>query len=329
MTQQATIKACELDKLGEYLLLCKPYFRRWRGIYRLPRHLAKVTVDGRPVSASTTPSVCVLTQKFPVNENGDPWVNVFTSVWTVLRNELKQASKPFPLGGLRCVPLVREKTVFHAVCLAKTKLRGYIQKFVEAWPASRRQIRKHVGKEIFQYLEPKLPQDLDALRAQFELGVRLVYLAPTRDHVDSLHRRVSRELLSTCWLPVHCQCTGMVRDGIDKLLSGPREELASALNRFTKLHAENAEASKRIRRLLRQTADLLYLFNPIADRQLCEEMLRTKELCAKAERSQDATDDDDDDEEQDAPICVRDLLVDAQGAADKEAVGDGGRLVQI
>lgn len=90
------------------LLLC-PTIGWWQGMYQLPKSNTEVTSDNKTVAKDdiTTPRAKLVTDKYPVDQNGMAWKKRFQKLESRLAALKDEYSVAFPIQGVRIVPKVR------------------------------------------------------------------------------------------------------------------------------------------------------------------------------------------------------------------------------
>jgi|GEM_PF-2947185 len=330
-----------VEHLEEYVTLVATYFSRWRGVYQLPKHLVDVTVDGRAIDDVTVPRIRLLTDTFPSDASGTPWLERFRAVERSLKASIERCSVPFPIRGVRIVPLSYEKRLFDAVAEAKQTLANVVDEFVTALPDVMIQIYEHVGAEILQYVAPKIPQNEEAMRKKFGIGVVPVKLAPLSHQNGAAERGETGELntrwqtldldtLNSHWTMVRDTVEAAVRDAIESMISGPREELAAALRNLDNLIQKSGRITQRTFAPIERAIEKLRAFSFVGNEALLQQ-LQQFETRLRDTEPRDLVDNEA------VRISFRNVLTalldeaedEVKAAADAERFGRFSRTVQI
>mgnify|MGYP000051418204 CR=1 FL=1 len=282
-----------VGRLDESVLLVQPYFRRWRGVYRLPKRLVKVTAASREVAHCTAPTINIFDQRFGAGlETFVARRNRFANLWSWFRRAIGRDATPLSLRGIYAVSKASEPSIIQTLEMAQQYLTDILDRLVVAWPKVLYAIREIAGKDVFQYLQPRLPNPPESLRLKFEIGVKLVRVAATaatedgspgdEDELEAVRRQIDERILMHYAMTVNTAIDQVVLDEINRAFLAPREELSVALHRFESLLASVERMTPAKHEALCCALEKLWAFACMADK---EQQKQIRALADRLERT--------------------------------------------
>lgn len=257
-----------LQTLEEHVVLLALHISRWRGVYHLPEDSVAVAVDGANVATTsvTVPRARLMTESYPVSVTGQPWVARFNAVENKLRKQIDSLSVPFPIRGVRIVPLRRHQAVLDYVTAARDEMYHLAHEFVQTLPDILEQIRANTDPRVWAYVVDNIPRSPAAMAKKFNIGLIPVRLAGRTAQTLSLHD------LGAYANMVQDTVVATVREAIESMITGPREELAEALRNLDELLSRSGRVTQRTFDVVRRAIDKLRAFEFVANEDLLRQI---------------------------------------------------------
>ena len=265
----------DLSTLEEHVVLLAPYFSRWRGVYQLPPTEIFIALAGQRVDtdALTVPRVKLFTPQCPLDRNDKPWLQRFETIDRKFKAKIESLSVPFPIRGVRIVPLRRYEWAFAHLERTRQELSAVVQEFIEDFSSILSQIEAHVPAAIWQYVAGKLPQR-STLARKFAVGMIPIRLVGTSATVVSetdilQHQDIVRDAVRET-----------VHTAVEAMIAGPREELADALVNLNDLIERGGRVTERTFDSIRRAIDKIRAFEFVANDDLLRQIREMEQRLA-------------------------------------------------
>lgn len=256
--------------LEERVILLAPSFGWYRGQYQLPRGKTDIKIDGDEVSFEnvTTPCSKLMTDKYPVDENGTPWKQRLQKIESRQKALIEKYSVPFPIRGVRIVPKASARDFFHELDDVIQDLRDAADEFVRNLPEIIEQMRRNTKETVFKAVERKIPRQRDQMRAKFYIDVVPVEIAGKQGDATV----VTRDDLTAHFDMVRDACQRKVEEAVEAMIEQPRQQLAEALEGLKDVIDRNGRVSTKSFRPVEEAIRKLRAFSFVANDELLAQL---------------------------------------------------------
>ncbi len=253
--------------LDEYVILIAPSFSRWRGVYQLPRNVVHISLEGREIDGDTVtvPRVKLMTDRFPLDSDGAPWVVRFNRLEAHMKTILESMSVLFPaIRGVRIVPHNHRQRLLDELYRLRDELDAEARQFANQYDDVMQQICQNIDANIWNFVSARVPADPKQMYRKFGLGV-----VPVRVEAK-LSPTVTRVDLDQYEAMVRDTVEATVREAIEAMVAGPRSELAEALSNLDDLVKRGGRVTLRSFEVVRRAIEKIRMFSFVANDDLLQ-----------------------------------------------------------